>query len=70
MQDLEGHAVAMAWHWEADDINADEDNEKQWVLVTPQMMRHIDTPRDIQIEFPRLPAMPSHQMWVYMFQLS
>jgi len=48
----------MAWDWEADDINADEDDGKQWVPVTPQTMRHIDTARPTQLESPVPPTTP------------
>jgi len=70
MEDLEAQAALMAWDWEANDIDVDEDDGKQWVLVTPQTMRHIDTARPTQLESP-VPAMtPSHQMRVYTMQLS
>jgi len=70
MQDLEGCAATMVWDWDANDINADEDDGRQWVLVTLQTMRHIETLRDIQIESPMPHTTPSHQMWVYVLQLS
>jgi len=52
MEDLEGHAATMAWDWDTDDIDVDQDDGKQWVPVTPQMMRQLDTVRTTQIESP------------------
>ena len=42
----------MAWDWDMDDIDADEDNRKQWVTVTPQTMRQLDTVRTTWIKLP------------------
>jgi len=39
MEDLEVQAAVMAWDWDANEIDVDEDDGKQWVPVTPQMMR-------------------------------
>ena len=58
MEDLEAQAALMVWDWEADDINADEDDGKQWVPVTPQTMRHFDTVRPTQLELPMPPTTP------------
>jgi len=43
MEDLEGQAAAMAWDWDANDINVYKDDGKQWVPVPPQTMRHLET---------------------------
>ena len=45
MEELDGHAATMAWDWEADNIDADEDDGKPWVPVTPQTMRTAKAPR-------------------------
>ena len=45
MDELEGHAATMASDWDADNINANEDDGKQWVPMTPQTMRRLETPR-------------------------
>jgi len=70
MEDLEAQAALMVWDWEADDINADEDDGKQWVPVTPQTMRHLDTARPTQLELPVPATTPPHQMQVYALQPS
>ena len=70
MEDLEAQAAFMAWDWEANDINADEDDGKQWVLVTPQTMRHVATAKPTRIKLP-VPAMMSPcRMQVYTLQPS
>ena len=56
MEDLEGCAAAMAWDWGTDDIDADEDDGKQWVPVMPQTMKHAETPRPSRMEAPTQPV--------------
>ena len=58
MEDLEGHTATMAWDWDADNIDMDKDNGEQWVPVTPQTMRHLDTVRPTWIESPVQAMMP------------
>ena len=38
MWELEAWASAMAWDWDMDNINAEDDNCKLWVPVTAQML--------------------------------
>ena len=45
MEDLEDQAAMMAWDWDADEINADKEDRKQLIPMTPQTMRHLETPR-------------------------
>jgi len=54
MEDLEGHAAAMAWDWDVDDIDADKDDGKQWVPMMPQMMKIAETPRPERMVAPML----------------
>ena len=67
MEDLEGRTTAMAWDWDVDDIDADKDDGKQWVPVTPQTMKNVETPRPSRMAAPTQPAMPMpvHQMTMY-----
>jgi len=44
-EELDIHVAAMAWDWEANNIDADEDDSKPWVPMMPQMMRMAGTPR-------------------------
>ena len=37
--------ATMEWDWDAVDIDANEDDGKQWVPVTPQTMKMTTTPR-------------------------
>jgi len=39
----------MAWDWDANDIDVDEDDGKKWVPVTPQTMRTLQTLRPGQV---------------------
>jgi len=70
MEDLEGRAAAMAWDWDADNIDMDEDDGKQWVPMTPQMMRHLDTARTTRIKSPVQAMTPPRRMQVYALQWS
>jgi len=38
MWELEGRASAMAWDWDADDINLNDDDGKLWVPVMAQIL--------------------------------
>ena len=58
MEDLEGCATAMAWDWDVDEIDMDEDDGKQWVPVTPQMMKQAEMPRPARKGAPTLPVTP------------
>jgi len=67
MEDLEGHATTMAWDWDVDDINVDEDDRKQWVPMIPQTMKHTKTPRPSRMGAPTQPVTPmlARQMTMY-----
>jgi len=58
MEDLEGRAAIMAWDWDANDIDMDEDDGRIWVPVTPQTMRMADTPRPGQVRPSIIPTRP------------
>ena len=65
----------MAWDWDTDDIDADEDDRKQWVPVTPQTMKIAETPRPGRIDAPTLPVMPippqvTQKMSMYVLHLT
>jgi len=45
MEELEGHTATMAWDWDTNHINMNEDGSKQWVPVTHQTMKMIKTPK-------------------------
>jgi len=60
----------MAWDWEANDIDVDENDRKPWVPMTPQMMTIAETPRPGRAGPPMLPTMLPQQIAVYTLQLS
>src|SRR5882724_7232006 len=72
MEELEGHATTMAWDWDVDDIDVDEDNGKQWVPMMPQMMKLSETPRPARMGAPTPPVMPMlpRQMTMYALHLT
>ena len=72
MEDLEGCATTMAWDWDVDDIDADEDDGKQWVPMMPQMMKHAKTPRPSGMGAPTQPVMlmPPQHMTMYALHLT
>jgi len=47
----------MAWDWDTDDNDTDEDDGKQWVPMTPQIMKIAETPRPVRMGAPTLPVM-------------
>src|SRR5882724_13355003 len=53
--------------WDADDINTDEDDGKQWVPMMPQIMKHAEKPRPSRMGAPTQPVMlmPTRQMTMY-----
>jgi len=55
MEDLEDQAATMAWHWDTNDIDTDEDDRKQWVPMTPQTMRTV-TNSKAQMKLPIKPS--------------
>jgi len=65
MDELEGHAAAMAWDWDANDIDGNEDDTKLWVPITPQTLTIMTTEWDARINTPANPMIPPRQMWVY-----
>jgi len=62
----------MAWDWDVDDIDTDEDDRKQWVPMTPQMKKIAETPRPARMGAPTLPVMlmPPQHMTMYTLQLT
>ena len=62
----------MAWDWDTDDIDTDKDDGKQWVPMTPQMMKIAETPRPTRMGTPTLTVMPmlAQQMSMYMLHLA
>jgi len=70
MEELDGHVAAMAWDWDASNIDADEDDSKLWVPMTPQTMRMTETPSPGWVGPPMFPMKPPWQMAVYALQLS
>jgi len=48
----------MAWDWDANNIDVNEDNGKQWVPDMPQMMRTIELPGPSWVEALMPPTMP------------
>jgi len=69
MEDLEGCTTAMAWDWDTDDIDADEDNRKQWVPVTPQMMKNVEMLRPSRMAASTQPVMPMPACQMTMYAL-
>ena len=55
----------MAWDWDAEEIDPQEDNGKMWVPVTPQPLKVPTNMRDSMV---LLPMMPLREMWVYAVQ--
>jgi len=62
----------MAWDWDVDDIDVDEDDGKQWVPMTPQTMKLAKTPRPARMGAPTLPVTPMlpQQMSMYALHLT
>jgi len=52
----------MAWDWDVDDIETDEDDRKQWVPMMPQTMKPAETPRPARKGAPTLPVKHGHQL--------
>jgi len=70
MGELEAHVTAMAWDWDMEDINPNEDGGKLWVPMTPQMLRKHKIPRSMRSGHSMPPTMPLRKMTVYMVQLN
>ena len=66
MEELEGHAAAMAWDWDAEHIDAHEDEGKLWVPVMLQMMRTLKMVRNMRTSHPMPHVIPLRQMAIYM----
>ena len=67
MWELEAWPNAMAWDWDADDINPDDNDGKLWVPVMAQTLKTGAAEEDRAIP-PAGPATPARQMKVYMVQ--
>ena len=74
MESLAGRAATMAWDWDADDIDADENDGKQWVPIMPQTIKIAETPRPPK-RVPTTPMTPTpgkrnQQMTMYALHLT
>jgi len=56
----------MAWDWDANDINVNEDDRKLWVPMTPQILTIRTTKWVVRINVPANPMALPRKMWVYM----
>jgi len=65
MEELEGCATMISWDWDTDDIDANEDDGKQWAPMIPQMMKSAKTPWPVRVGLPMLPVMPPQKMTMY-----
>ena len=67
MWELEAQPSAMAWDWDADDIDPDDNDRKLWVPVMAQTMK--TGPAEENRGHPHVgPATPPRQMTVYVVQ--
>jgi len=62
MVELEEHTSLMAWYWDAEDIDLQEDDGKMWVPVTAQTLK-IDMAKHKKFP-PANPVMLPRQMTV------
>jgi len=69
MWELEAWASAMAWDWDADDINLDDDDGKLWVPITAQTLNMGGAKQHRGAPHPE-PVMPPRHMTVYAVQLT
>jgi len=70
MWELEVWASAMAWDWDVDDINVEDENSKLWVPMTAAQMLNMGA-AEVSTPFPLAgPAMPPRQMTIYVVQLN
>jgi len=69
MWELEVWASAMAWDWDADNINPDNDDSKLWIPMTAQTL-NTETVDHYRAYPPMGPVMPPRQMTVYAVQLN
>ena len=67
MWELEAWASTMAWDWDVDDIDPDDDDGKLCVPVMAQTLK-IGTAEEARGHPPAGPATPPRQMTVYMVQ--
>ena len=69
MWELEAWVTAMAWDWDTDDTNGDDDEWKLWVPMMAQTL-NMGTAKQYR-GLPHLePVTPPRQMTVYMVQLN
>jgi|SRR5882724_1931155 len=69
MWELEAWASAMAWDWDMDDIDPNDDNGKLWVPVTAQTLNMGEAEQHSGAPHPE-PVMPPRHMAVYVVQLT
>src|SRR5882724_8481607 len=62
MAELEGRASLMAWDWDAEDIDPQEDDGKMWVPVTPGML---NVPANMKDIMALQPTKPLREIRVY-----
>ena len=67
MWELEVRASTMAWDWDADDINAYDDDGKLWVPVTAQTLNTHEA-KQHRGPSPPKPVMPPKHMTMYAVQ--
>ena len=67
MWELEARATTMAWDWDADNINRDDNGGKLWVPMTAQTLNMGRYKQHRGPPFPE-PMMPSRHMTVYAVQ--
>src|SRR5882724_10000903 len=67
MWELEAWPNAMAWDWDADDINPDDNDGKLWVPVMAQTVKTGAAEEDRAIS-PAGPATAARQMTIYVVQ--
>jgi len=62
MAELEGRASLMAWDWDAEDIDPQEDDGKMWVPVTPGTL---NVPANMKDIMALQPTKPLREIRVY-----
>ena len=69
MWELEAWVTAMAWDWDADDIDGDDEDRNLWVPMMAQTLNMGTAKWYRGLPHPE-PAMPPRQMTVYTVQLN
>ena len=70
MWELEAWASAMAWDWDTDNIDAEDDNGKLWVPIMAQTLNTDAAGGSRPIPFAGPMTPPQRQMTVYMVHLN